>query len=305
MHLIWVLTYLDVESKGTQKQLALTVQALQAQLEEQTRLAKQQVDALLQDRQVALEETQARAERDTETIASLSEKLQKTQNILYDSTRDFLALKYDIHARERAWMSEKDELMCNLDEMKRLVEESNAASALFSTTQSGMDTKENRQDLLSGATDVRTAYKMELHRLREALQQQQQLAEAYRDQCTELEDLHSRMREKQETNQQSFSQRAERMAQRLALMNDRYKNLERRRNLEREGFSNDIKSLRSRLKDLENQLYKVTVNFDGACDTDVLEAVQRTAGHTKQLIGELHGLKTKVYGVEHELRHHK
>eukprot|EP00117_Sycon_ciliatum_P010947 scpid88953/ scgid2784/ Coiled-coil domain-containing protein 77 len=104
---------------------------------------------------------------------------------------------------------------------------------------------------------------------------------------------------------QSFSQRAERMAQRLALMNDRYKNLERRRNLEREGFSNDIKSLRSRLKDLENQLYKVTVNFDGACDTDVLEAVQRTAGHTKQLIGELHGLKTKVYGVEHELRHHK
>ena len=58
---------------------------------------------------------------------------------------------------------------------------------------------------------------------------------------------------------QSFSQKSERMAQRLALMNDRYKNMERRRNLEREGYRNDIKSLRSRLKELEKQLYKVLV----------------------------------------------
>ena len=41
-------------------------------------------------------------------------------------------------------------------------------------------------------------------------------------------------------------------------MNQRYEDLERRRNLEVEGFKTDIKHLRQRLKELEKQLYKVT-----------------------------------------------
>ena len=47
------------------------------------------------------------------------------------------------------------------------------------------------------------------------------------------------------------------MAKRLGLMNARYADLERRRNLENEGFQTDIKNLRKRLKELEKQLYKV------------------------------------------------
>ena len=49
------------------------------------------------------------------------------------------------------------------------------------------------------------------------------------------------------------------MAKRLELMNTRYADLEKRRNLEVEGFKTDIKLLRGRLKDLEKQLYKVHV----------------------------------------------
>ncbi len=48
------------------------------------------------------------------------------------------------------------------------------------------------------------------------------------------------------------------MARRLKLMNQRYEDLERRRNLEVEGFKTDIKHLRQRLKELEKHLYKVT-----------------------------------------------
>ena len=40
-------------------------------------------------------------------------------------------------------------------------------------------------------------------------------------------------------------------------MNKRYSELEKRRNLEVEGFKTDIKQLRSQLKDVEKQLYKV------------------------------------------------
>ena len=51
------------------------------------------------------------------------------------------------------------------------------------------------------------------------------------------------------------------MTKRLNLMNIRYQDLERRRGLEVEGFQTDIKNLRSRLKAVEKQLYKVRVFY--------------------------------------------
>ena len=54
-----------------------------------------------------------------------------------------------------------------------------------------------------------------------------------------------------------FQDRGEKMSKRLKLMNTRYQDLERRRNLEVEGFKTDIKNLRTRLKEVERQLYKV------------------------------------------------
>jgi len=51
--------------------------------------------------------------------------------------------------------------------------------------------------------------------------------------------------------------RSEKMAKHLEIMNRRYSELEKRRNLEVEGFKTDIKQLRTRLKDVEKQLYKV------------------------------------------------
>ena len=49
----------------------------------------------------------------------------------------------------------------------------------------------------------------------------------------------------------------ENMSKRYDIMKQRYTDLEKRRNLEVEGFKNDIKSLRKQLKDMEKQLYKV------------------------------------------------
>lgn len=41
-------------------------------------------------------------------------RLHKTQNLLYESTRDFLQLKFDARASEKAWMAEKDDLLRKL-----------------------------------------------------------------------------------------------------------------------------------------------------------------------------------------------
>lgn len=47
---------------------------LQAQLEEQTRLAKEHIDALLEDRRVKIEENETTRLRDKDKILTLTEK---------------------------------------------------------------------------------------------------------------------------------------------------------------------------------------------------------------------------------------
>ncbi|KAL0155461.1 hypothetical protein M9458_049724, partial [Cirrhinus mrigala] len=95
-----------------------------AQLEEQTRLAKEQVEALLEDRRIHQEERQVQHQRDKDRITALTDKLQRTQNLLHESTRDFLQLKFESRAHEKSWMLEKDRLLRELDScQERLREE--------------------------------------------------------------------------------------------------------------------------------------------------------------------------------------
>ena len=64
--------------------------------------------ALLEDRRVREEEYRSESSRDTEKIQDLTDKLHHTQDLLYDSTRDYLELKYDHRSTERAWVEEKE-----------------------------------------------------------------------------------------------------------------------------------------------------------------------------------------------------
>ena len=45
-------------------------------------------------------------------------RLHKTQDLLYESTKDFLELRYQGRANERQWMAEKDRLLRDLDSAK-------------------------------------------------------------------------------------------------------------------------------------------------------------------------------------------
>lgn len=42
-------------------------------------------------------------------------RLHKTQELLYDSTRDFLTLRFEHRENEKRWMLEKDRLLQELD----------------------------------------------------------------------------------------------------------------------------------------------------------------------------------------------
>ncbi|KAI5627114.1 coiled-coil domain-containing protein 77 isoform X1 [Silurus asotus] len=274
--------------KKDNQTLLLQVEALQAQLEEQTRLAKEQVESLLEDRRIHVEEGQVQRQRDQERITALTEKLQRTQNLLYESTRDFLQLKFESRAHEKSWMVEKDRLLREMDScQERLRETRNSHEQPGVFTTPVLLTQPTPESSLMHRNEIRA--------LQEDLKQAHKLADMYREQCVGLETDLAQIREEGD-------ERSEKMAKRLLLMTRRYEALEKRRSMEVEGFKTDIKHLRQKLKDVEKQLFKVTLNVGPDQDLAILHEVRQSNARTKKIQGEIKSLKAKIYTLENELR---
>ncbi|NXK55890.1 CCD77 protein, partial [Chauna torquata] len=273
--------------------LLLQVEALQAQLEEQTRLSKEQLEALLEDRRIHMEEAQVQHQRDQHKIKTLTDKLHKTQNLLYESTRDFLQLKFDARANEKAWMAEKDSLLRKLDK---------DPDQLISREPEREKKQRDTKKMLPTGHEAWKLHSREIKSLQEQLMQEQRLSNMYREQCITLESELARIREEGDVGRELFKERSEKMGKRLKLMTQRYEALEKRRNMEAEGFKNDIKQLRQKLKDVEKQLFKVTLNIGPDQDLAILREVCQGNRLTRKIQGELKNLKAKIYGLENELR---
>ncbi|XP_014792684.1 PREDICTED: coiled-coil domain-containing protein 77 [Calidris pugnax] len=274
--------------------LLLQVEALQAQIEEQTRLSKEQVEALLEDRRIHMEEAQVQHQRDQAKIKTITDKLHKTQNLLYESTRDFLQLKFDARANEKAWMAEKDSLLRKLDK---------DSDQLIISKEPGREKKQrDTKKKLQADNGAWKLHSREIKSLQEQLMQEQRLSNMYREQCVTLEDELARIREEGDVGRELFKERSEKMGKRLKLVTQRYEALEKRRNMEVEGFKNDIKQLRQKLRDVEDQLFKVTLNIGPDQDLAILREVHQGNRLTRKIQGELKNLKAKIYGLENELR---
>ncbi|NXV83612.1 CCD77 protein, partial [Atlantisia rogersi] len=269
------------------------VEALQAQIEEQTRLSKEQVEALLEDRRIHMEEAQVQHQRDQDKIKTITDKLHKTQNLLYESTRDFLQLKSDARAKEKAWMAEKDSLLRKLDRdlNQRICGEPGRANKQ-------RDTKK----VLRADDGAWKPHSREIKSLQEQLMQEQHLSNMYREQCVNLEGELARTREEGDARRELFKERSEKMGKRLKLVTQRYEALEKRHHMEVEGFKNDIKQLRQKLKDVEKQLFMVTLNIGPDQDLAILHEVRQGNRLTRKIQGELKNLKAKIYCLENELR---
>ncbi|XP_063449330.1 coiled-coil domain-containing protein 77 isoform X9 [Pan paniscus] len=224
--------------------LILQVEALQAQLGEQTKLSREQIEGLVEDRRIHLEEIQVQHQRNQNKIKELTKNLHHTQELLYESTKDFLQLRSENQNKEKSWMLEKDNLMSKIKQ--------------------------------------------------------------YRVQCKKKEDKIGKvlpvMHESHHAQSEYIKDRTNKMGKRLQIMTKRYEALERRRILEVEGFKTDIKVLRQKLKDLEQMLYKATVNARANQDLALLCEVRDSNRRAHKIQGELKNLKSKVFGLENELR---
>ncbi|NXU04533.1 CCD77 protein, partial [Buphagus erythrorhynchus] len=274
--------------------LLLQVKALQAQLEEQTRLAKEQVEALLKDRRIQMEEAEVRHRRDQDKIKTVTEKLHKTQNLLYESTRDFLQLKFSARAQEKAWMAEKDSLLRKLGK---------DLDHLVFSTESGKKKQRELKKMLQENDGDSKVHSREIKLLQDKLMQEKHLSHMYREQCVSLEGEVARIREERDAGKELFKERSEKLEKRLKLMTQRCEALEKRRSLEVEGFKNDIKQLQQKMKGVENHIYKVALNLGPDQDLAVLREVREGNKLTRKIQGELKDLKAKIYSLEDELWH--
>lgn len=281
----------DRESKDHQT-LCLQIEALQAQLEEQTRLSRDQINSLLDDRQILREEADLSRQRDQDRIQRLELKMKDSQTMLYQSTKDMLTLKLQHRNKEKEWMAEKDRLLQELDI---------ARDQLATRNSDNIQSNVRSQGAFLADYEAQQQMEAELQTLNSQLEQAAKLADMYREQCIQAEDQLARVREETDVHKDVFKERTDKMAQRLQLMTQKYQSLEKRRDSEVEGFKNDIKLLRKRLKDVEKQLYKVTVG-GMVSDVEVLQTVRNTAGRSRSIQNDLKGLKAKVYSLENDLR---
>ncbi|XP_034032810.1 coiled-coil domain-containing protein 77 [Thalassophryne amazonica] len=286
--------------KNENQTLLLQVEALQAQMEEQTRLSKEQIESLLEDKKIKTEEAQAQHQRDHERFTALTDKLQQTQNLLYASNRDFLQLKFEMRSLEKGWMAEKDRLLKELDSYRN--RQRKAEPVGTQQDRAWHPNSSIARHFAHPQTHSQHTHKEALRAMQEDLKRTQHLAEMYREQCVTLETQLCQIKEAEDAGREIFKERSEKMTKRLQLMTQRCQALEKRRAMEVEGFKTDLKHLRQKLKDIEKQLIKVTLNVGPGQDLAILHEVRQSNTRTKKVQDELMALKAKIYGLENELR---
>eukprot|EP00049_Salpingoeca_infusionum_P010179 m.172038 g.172038 ORF g.172038 m.172038 type:complete len:521 (+) comp14569_c0_seq2:128-1690(+) len=130
---------------------------------------------------------------------------------------------------------------------------------------------------------------------------QETLADMYRQQCIQLEDELCRMKEERESSQDYGRKKAKSYAKRADMWKSRFHALEKRRQLEIEGYQTDIRMLRERMKELEKQLYRLALHTRRDATTDqMLQDVHRTTTRTSHIVKQFQLLKAKLHQLEGE-----
>ncbi|KAH0512531.1 Coiled-coil domain-containing protein 77 [Microtus ochrogaster] len=262
------------------------VEALQAQLGEQAKLSREQVEGLMEDRRIRIEEIQVQHQRNQDKVKELTKSLHHTQELLYESTKDFLQLRFENQSKEKVWMLEKDHLLAKIKQYR--VQCKKKEDKLGKVIPVFHESHHTQNEYIKS--------------LKDKLIQEKKLSNMYQEQCISLEEELARIREEEEMRREIFKDRSNKMGRRLQIMTKRYESLEHRRALEVEGFKTDIKALRQKLKDLEQMLYKATVTTQGNQDLAILCEVRDSNRRAHKIQGELKNLKSKVFGLENELR---
>jgi len=230
---------------------------LKKQLNEMRVLYENQILKMEEDRRLREEEMRLRDLNFREKIEDLTKKNQKLDKLNYESTKDFMQLKYDSSNNERKLYEEL--------EMVKLQNEALSVSVKELINKTNSDKEVNKNDYERKTREI---------------------TNVMRNQVKTQEENNNIIKEQYKQIQKIYTNRVKELEEKLKSLTDKYKNLENKRNFEFEGYINEINLMRKRMRSYEDYVAKLraAVNNKGGIenlDDDEAERILQEMGRTK------------------------
>eukprot|EP01029_Cantina_marsupialis_P012925 TRINITY_DN28623_c0_g1_i1.p1 TRINITY_DN28623_c0_g1~~TRINITY_DN28623_c0_g1_i1.p1 ORF type:complete len:509 (+),score=131.88 TRINITY_DN28623_c0_g1_i1:38-1564(+) len=204
-------------------ELMLRIQSLEAQLAETKKFSEERDRALIEDRRVRFEEYKLKIESYKKQITSLEEELSKTQGKFMGLTKDHLTHRHNNKVELQQIVEQNSQLIHQHQLLKENLSETKRRSAME-------------------LEEVRRATKLEseafIHQFRVEAQAKEEDASILKEQRQEMQSHYEKKIRGLQAENKDWKQK--------------YRNLERRRNLELEGYTRDIAALQKQTRMLES-----------------------------------------------------
>jgi DNA repair exonuclease SbcCD ATPase subunit len=250
--------------------LVLQLESLKAQMEEKTRLSTEKEQLLINERKVKIEEEKLRSERDKQTIEQLQTELQRVDNLLSKTTKEYFVVNHNLKISDRTYR-----------EQVELLKAENANLL--------------KQTELLKAKSKREA-KVILHTARE---ESEEFAKHFRQQAIARENDVLSLQDQLNNNKEKYQVKMTHMEKKLNAFETKYKNLSSRRAVDLEGFNTDVTLLRKHIQKLEGRLSRTIALCMPPQNSSEVIQVQNTRD---SLASQLASLKEKLSNVEKDIR---
>ncbi|KAF0688409.1 Aste57867_19965 [Aphanomyces stellatus] len=213
--------------------LLLRVDLLTRQLNDQKKLSNERIQSLLNALALASAESKTQSALHGDEMKTKQNEVERIQQLLSKATQDYLVLRHQAQESDRKAQEE----IARLHQLQKTI--------------------------LHEKEDIMTNAKLETAAIRESIREEGNVyAAEFRKKAVSRErDIHI-LKEQYAAVQESYGARIADLQSRLTKLRSRYKSLESRRNMEMEGFSRDIATLKRHLVKLENVCYGTRLTYD-------------------------------------------
>ena len=229
----------------------LEIISLENQLVEQEKCHMAQIVQLENEQRLSCRERDSERDQFEHRINELSNHINSMHANQDTIVNELMAAKSDLRKVERNWMSERECLLRKLQFVKHY-----GSVSLPSNIEGGFYT-DARGEARRG-TDQKT--QRQIQTLNAEIADQKNLTSDYRNKLLSLEREMETLRDQNVASKDVLKKRTKSMCEQVETLSERYEGLEIRRKREAEGYQADISALKQKLKQLEQQLVRATIN---------------------------------------------
>lgn len=200
------------------------IEQMRTQAQNQTALYEERVKSLQEDRVIREKEHKEELQRVRSTVQDLQQDITKLNNRNEHTTKDYLHLRHKSQQIERQLKEEKFALQQNKTKLSTKLAEKEAEAK---------KAKEERE------------------------QEHEQYINLYRKQTSASEEDLAIIKAQYAATQELYEKRIRYLEERLNNLKQKYKQLQDKRELEYEGFNNELKIIRNNVKNIEQSIIKI------------------------------------------------